>query len=162
MLYVLSNAVGYLVFEVSPFNTHQVERTSQTDFAEKPILGAPPRLELMGEGVETVTMSCRLFPEALGGLDELELLRRMRQSGGAAALMRVDGVTLGWLVLTNFRELHTFLAGNGVGRVVDVEISLQRAYKPTTSEYFRPTVAGMWNYNAAQILQNTWGQDPSE
>lgn len=161
MLYILSNVVGDLVFEVAPFNTHQVERTSQTDFAEKPILGAPPRLELVGEGGESVTMSCRIFPEAVGGLDEMDLLRRMRQSGGPAALMRGDGEAMGWFVVTNVRELHTYLQANGVGRMVDVEISLQRAYKPTAAEYQQPAIAGMWDYNASQVLKNTWGQEPS-
>ncbi|MFN3521268.1 MAG: phage tail protein [Phenylobacterium sp.] len=105
-------------------------------------------------------MSCRLFPEAIGGLDELELLRRMRQSGGAASLMRGDGTALGWFVVTNVRELHTSLGPNGVGRMVDVEISLKRTYKPTPAEYFQPTVAGLWDYNASQVLKNTWGQEP--
>jgi Phage protein U len=127
---------GPLTFQVAPFNTHEIARDGRTDFAAKDVVGAEPPLEFVGEGGNTLQLSCRLFPEKLGGLDELALLEQMRAAGLPQHLMRGDGTPVGWFVIEGASERSTYLDGHGVGRVVEVTISLRRAPKPAAASFF--------------------------
>jgi phage protein U len=70
--------LGPIQFTVAPLNVHAVVRESNTDFAEKPIIGSsePPPLEYVGEGAEVMTFQGRLFPKQFGGLKGLEALQK--------------------------------------------------------------------------------------
>jgi phage protein U len=128
-------ALGSVVFEVAPLNVDQVGRSGAADFAEKPLLGRRPSLEFMGAGAEELTLQGRLFPEKLGGLDEFEELRQLMRSGAAQHLIRGDGEVLGWRVITALQEVSRFLDAQGVGRVVEFEISTREADPPAGGEY---------------------------
>lgn len=158
MLYQL----GALVFEVAPFNVDSVEKTSSTDYAWKPIVGAPERPEWVGEGAETLTFHGRLFPEALGGLDEMKLLHRMRISGVAQHLMRGDGEAMGWFLIEKVVERSTYLNGVGVPRMIEFDIEMRRTWRPTPEQYHAglQAVADGWP-SPREVRANTWGEDPS-
>lgn len=132
MLYLL----GSLKIEVSPFNVHAVGEAGETEFAVKPVVGVEPPLEYVGEGGNTITLDGRLFPEALGGLDSLELLRQMRASGRPQYLMRGDGRPFGWHVILRHSTQSDHLDRDGVGKLVTVSISLRRSGAPASSSFF--------------------------
>jgi len=132
MLYSL----GSLSIEVAPFNVHDVSETGSTEYASKPVAGAEPPLEYVGEGANEMSLSGKLFPMAIGGLDELELLTQMRVSGKPQYLMRGDGTPIGWFAITQVSSRSSYLGGQGVGRQIDVSISLTRSQKPSAQSFF--------------------------
>lgn len=159
MLYAIKSNAGEVVFEVAPLNVHEVDRTTRTDFAEKPIMGVPPQLEYVGEGGEDLTFRGRLFPQQLGGLADLATLHHMRKSGTAHHLMRGDGLVMGWFVIVEIREASKHLDGEGVGKVVDFEMLLKRSWKPTSEEYNKAQPVGSLFANQMrphQAIANVW------
>lgn len=129
-------ALGPLVFEIQPVNLHGITRTANADFAEKPVLGRRPPLEFVGEGAETMSLAVKLFPEKFGGISSLDLLDQMRKSGQPHYFMRGDGRPAGFFVITSVVEKSTYLGPQGIGRVIDVDISLKRAGPPAASGLF--------------------------
>ncbi|WP_336801729.1 phage tail protein [Kaistia sp. MMO-174] len=134
--------LGAVIFEIAPVNLHAVEHGSEARFAEKPIMGRRPPLEFVGEGAESFGLTVKLFPEKLGGLGTLDDLAAMRASGIAQYFMRGDGVPLGWFVVEKLSEKSSYLGGQGVGRVIDVDISIKRADAPSGSDFFA-SILGM-------------------
>jgi phage protein U len=60
----------------------------------------------------------------------------MRKSGLPQYLMRGDGVPLGWMAVERVSEKSSYLDAKGVGRVVEVSISLKRADAPGAADFF--------------------------
>lgn len=134
--------LGPLAMEVWPFNPTETERESGGEYVEKPVVGRRPPLEFVGDAGETFTITAKLFPEKLGGLGSLSQLNALRQSGLPQYLMRGDGVPLGWFVVKSAKEKSTYLDAKGVGRVIEVEISLRRADAPAGLDLFT-SIMGM-------------------
>lgn len=134
--------LGAVIFEIAPVNLYAVEHSAEARFAEKPIMGRRPPLEFIGEGAESFGLTVKLFPEKLGGLGTLDDLAAMRASGIAQYFMRGDGVPLGWFVVERVNEKSSYLGGQGVGRVVDVDISIKRSDAPSGSDFFA-SILGM-------------------
>lgn len=119
--------LGGTTFEVAPMNFHELSRDAAADFAEKAVMGRRPPLEFVGEGPETRTITCRLFPAKFGGLSSLEGLHKQRASGKPQPFMRGDGANMGWFVIERIAERDTYIGPQGVGQVVEVDISLKRS-----------------------------------
>ncbi|MFI5411285.1 phage tail protein [Kaistia sp. UC242_56] len=134
--------LGGVVFEIAPINVTAIEHSSEARFAEKPILGRRPPLEFIGDGAETFGLTVKLLPYEFGGLDGLSNLAAMRQSGIAQYFMRGDGVPMGWFVIEKVSERSSYLSAQGIGRVVDVDISIKRADAPVGSDFFA-SIMGM-------------------
>jgi hypothetical protein len=128
-------ALGPLVFEVAPFNTHEVNRTHAADFAAKDLLGRRKSHEFVGAGDEKIEMHGKLFPQKLGGLDGLALLDGMRASGTPYMLLRGDGTPLGWFVIERVQEKSSHLDAKGVGRLIEFDIELTRDDAPSPANY---------------------------
>jgi phage protein U len=122
MLYM----IGAVEIQVWPFNAHDVSQSDEADFAEKAILGRRQPSEAVGEGAGTLKLSGRLFPQKFGGLDEAEVMDAQRQAQRAVPVMRGDGVPLGWYVITQFDRKSSRLDAQGVGRVIEIEVSLRK------------------------------------
>lgn len=138
MLYSL----GPLAFKVAPMNTHGVSYSAETSYAEKAVLGAEPLLEFVGEGSNTWTMDVKLFPKKFDGMSELQMLHQLRQAGLPLPFMRGDGAYLGWVNIKSVSEHHTYIDIDGVGRCIEISISLQRSAKPEAGQFFS-IIAGM-------------------
>lgn len=135
-------ALGSVVMDVWPFNPTETSRESGGDYVEKPVMGRRPPLEFVGEAGETFSVTAKLFPEKLGGLGSLAQLSAMRKSGMAQYFMRGDGVPLGWYVVERVSERSSYLDAKGVGRVIEVEITLRRADAPFGTSLFT-SIIGM-------------------
>lgn len=132
MLYQL----GALTVKVAPFNVDKIQREAATDFVAKPVIGAEPPMEYVGEGANTWRLSGTLFPKVIGGLDELDVLHQMRESGRPQFFQRGDGKPMGWVVIEEVSERSTHLAADGVGRKIEVEIKLRRSGRPSRLSLF--------------------------
>lgn len=128
--------IGSLQIEVAPFNVHEVSDSGVTEYAVKPVAGAEPPLEFVGEGSNEMSMTGRLFPKSLGGMDELETLQTMRRSGKPQFVMKGDGTPLGWWAITRVSSRSSYLARDGIGKQVEVSIDMTRGGKPPAKSYF--------------------------
>lgn len=128
-------ALGSIVFEVAPLNVDQIGRTAGADFAEKPVFGRRPGFEFVGAAAEEITFQGKLFPAALGGLDEWAELQQLRLTGAAQHLIRGDGEVLGWYQIVGLQDTGTALDAAGVPRVVEFEIRIREADRPASDAY---------------------------
>lgn len=127
-------SLGVTTFEIAPVNIHAHSRDASADFAEKPVLGARPPLEFMGEGGEARSLTGRLFPRHFGG--SLNDLDAMRKAGQAMPLTMGNGQALGWFVIDKLTEKSSFLQTDGTGGMIEFDISLRRADGPAAIDYF--------------------------
>jgi phage protein U len=129
-------SLGPIRFEVHPFNATGYDHAHESGFVEKPVLGARPPLEWVGEGAESWSIAARIFPHRFGGLSDLRKLYQARAAGRPLYLMRGDGAQMGWVVIDSVMERASFLDAEGIGRVIDVEISVRRSAKPSNGSFF--------------------------
>ena len=128
--------IGPVRMTVAPFNVTAYDQTRETSFVAKPVIGGREPMEYVGEGAATVNVTAKLFPEKFGGLTGLEVLNAARASGIPQWLMRGDGGMLGWVVIERVGERSSYLDRDGVGRVVDVDITLRRVGIPLVATFF--------------------------
>jgi phage protein U len=128
--------LGPIRFEVYPFNATEYDHGHETSFVEKPVLGARPPLEWVGEGAESWSLRAIIFPHKFGGLGDLKKLYQARAAGRPLYLMRGDGAQMGWVVIERVSERASYLDAEGIGRVIDVDISVRRAAKPSNGSFF--------------------------
>lgn len=129
-------ALGPIQFEVYPFNVTDYGHDHEAHFVEKPVLGARPPLEWVGEGAEAWSISAKIFPHKFGGLGDLKKLFQARAAGKPLYLMRGDGSQMGWVVIDKISERSSYLDAQGIGRVVTVEITVRRAAKPSNGGFY--------------------------
>lgn len=129
-------SLGPVRFEIYPFNATDYAHDHEADFVEKPVLGARLPLEWVGEGAESWSITARIFPHRFGGLDDLKTLYQARAAGRPLYLMRGDGAQMGWVVIEKVAERSSYLDTNGIGRLVDVDITVRRAAKPSDGSFF--------------------------
>lgn len=116
-----------------PFNATDVAEEFGSDFAVKPLVGAPQDREFTGEADGRMTLSGTLFPTRYAawgratGLDEVEMLRAVTGSGEPQPLVRGDGRNLGFWLVEKVTTKSAKLSADGVGRVVAYDIGLVRS-----------------------------------
>ncbi|RWX72608.1 phage tail protein [Mesorhizobium sp. M2A.F.Ca.ET.039.01.1.1] len=128
--------LGAVQFELYPLNANQISHDAGADYAEKSVMGRRPPLEFVGEASESWTISAKLFPHKFGGLSSLEALSSQRQSGSPMPFIRGDGEALGWVVIDKITERSSYLDAHGVGKVIEVDISLKRSDGPSLGNVF--------------------------
>lgn len=129
-------SLGPIRFEVYPFNPTEYDHGHESGFVEKPVLGARPPLEWVGEGAESWSIKARIFPQRFGGLDDLKKLYQARAAGRPLYLMRGDGAQMGWVMIEKVAERSSYLDLQGIGRVIDVDIAVRRSAKPSNGSFF--------------------------
>jgi phage protein U len=129
-------SLGPIRFEIYPFNATEYDHGHESGFVEKPVLGARPPLEWVGEGAENWSIKARIFPHRFGGLGDLKKLYQARAAGRPLYLMRGDGAQMGWVVIEKVSERSSYLDAEGIGRVIDVDIAVRRSAKPSGGSYF--------------------------
>lgn len=131
------NAVMYtwgpLQFQVWPLNIHEFDHETDTDWAQKEIVGSAIFREWVGENDENLYFRGKLFPYRIGGMSEMELMEATRRKGIAQAMIRsggAQGTHLGWFVIEKLVRSHKFLSSEGVGQVVEFEAVFTRVPVP--------------------------------
>jgi len=90
----------------------------------------------VGEGPEAWSIKARIFTHKFGGLGDLKKLYQARSAGRPLYLMRGDGAQMGWVVIDKVTEQSSYLDAQGIGQVIDVDISVRRASKPSNGNFF--------------------------
>lgn len=135
--------IGPVALKVAPFNATGHDQQRETAFVTKPILGGREPMEYVGEGAATINVRAILFPDRFGGLAELEALNLVRASGIQQWFMRGDGGMMGWVVVERVSERSSYLAADGVGKVVEVDIAMRRVGPPLAASFFS-ALAGLF------------------
>ena len=129
---------GPIQFEIMPFNTHEYDHDTETDWAKKGDCWAAQRST--ASGLVKTTSVCysggRLFPYRIGGLSEIENFDAKRRLGTSHLLMRGDGRPMGWFVCERLVRAHTFLTEEGIGQQIAFECSLARVPIPSQDGYW--------------------------
>jgi hypothetical protein len=127
---------GPLQFKVWPFNVHEFDHESDTDWAQKEIAGAAIYREWVGENDETLYFRGKLFPYRLGGQGAMEEFEACRRAGLAQLLLRGGnpGTVLGWFICEKLVRSNTFLSGEGLGQQIAFETQLTRVPTPQYQE----------------------------
>lgn len=136
--------IGAVPVEIWPLNATEYSSQDAGRFAEKSVIGRRPILEAVGEGEGTLNVTCKVFPQKLGGLDHIDVLQNQRAAQDAMPVMRGDGVPLGFMVITDIKVRHEHLDENGIGRVVTCEISLKKSDPPGAAGIFS-MLAGLFS-----------------
>jgi phage protein U len=136
--------LGPIRFEVYPFNATEYDHGHESSFVEKPVLGARPPLEWVGEGAENWSIRAIIFPHRFGGLGDLKKLYQARAAGRPLYHLRGDGAQMGWVVIEKVSERSSYLDADGIGRVIDVDISVRRSAKPSNGSFFS-VISGMFS-----------------
>lgn len=131
---------GAIQFLVQPLNIHELDHSTATDWAKKPIVGAAIYREWVGENDEEIYFKGNLFPFRIGGLADLEAVETMRRSGLSNLLMRGDGRYMGWYVIERIVRNHTFLSINGIGQLIGFEAIFVRVPIPEADSFY----SGVW------------------
>ena len=128
--------IGPVKFKVAPFSLHETTHGHGARFAVKPVIGGRQPLEYTGDDAETWNISARLFPQKFGGESALTMLAVMRRSGLPQYMMRGDGLLMGWVAVTSVTERSSYLDASGVGKMIEVDLSLTRTQAPTAAGYY--------------------------
>ncbi|WP_194094674.1 phage tail protein [Marivivens aquimaris] len=128
--------IGLLQFKVQPLALAEFSRTFGADYASKPVVGAAPVLEYVGPAATTFSLSAKLYPHNFGDGASIAILQQIVASGNPQYMIRGDGALFGWVVIDNVTEGHSQLAENGVGHIVDVDLSLIKSGPPDGGLYY--------------------------
>jgi hypothetical protein len=126
---------GDVQFVVQPFNIHETDHETGTDWAQKEVVGAAIFREYVGELDEQMFFRGRVFPYRLGGFSDLQKFEDYRRDGNSHPLIRGDGYKLGWFVCEKLVRAHTFLSGQGIGQQIAFEAVLVRVPMPDPAGY---------------------------
>lgn len=129
-------ALGPVVFDIVRSPLMSWDRQGETRYAEKPVLGARPPLEWVGEGGKSITLRIRLHPKKFGGIEAYEALEIARSAAVPLYFITFGGLPLGWVVIERLSDRHTYLGENGVGQVIEVDVSLRADGPPSDGAYF--------------------------
>lgn len=134
--------LGPVTFEIYPFNATEYSHEHVTDYVYKPVLGVRPPLEWVGEGPESWSITAKLFPEKLGGLNDLQKLYQARAAGKPVYFVRGDGKAFGWVAIESVSEKSSYLDPQGIGRIIEVDIQVTSCGKPSDGSFFSIMTGG--------------------
>jgi phage protein U len=136
--------LGAFTFDVFPINVQEVERQVGADFAAKDIVGAMRPREFTGEADDRVKLSGRLFPQKLGGVASVGALQALARTGEPQMLIRGDGEVLGWYLIEQVTDKHSFLDVAGVGRIIELDVELVKTPLRASAAGMIATIAGLF------------------
>ena len=124
--------------------TTKGERQVGADYAAKDIVGAMRPREFTGEADDRVKLSGRLFPQRLGGVAGVGALQALARTGEPQLLIRGDGEVLGWYLIEQVADKHSFLDVAGVGRMIELEIELVKTPQRASAAGMIATIASLF------------------
>jgi phage protein U len=147
---------GPVLFDVVRRNIHEWERSRRADWARHDVVGAVTQLEATGMQPDEMTLRGRIFPFFLrqaghgsqasnNGMSEIELLRSYCDQQTPQQMIKGTnpGEVLGWYVLEDINDSHTFLDRNATGKIINFEGRFLRFAGKPSAEGFYQSLFGM-------------------
>ena len=119
-------AFGMFIFETSSAPFDELARRRAWRHEQTQRFGAIAASQFTGPGDDQITLSGSLVPSLAGRYSAISDLVAMADTGEAQQLADGTGQILGTFVITALDESHKHLIDNGLARLVEFSITLQR------------------------------------
>ena len=119
-------ALGLFVFEAASFPFAELDRRTEWRHARGTRIGALDASQYIGPGTDQVSIAGALVPEAGADYASIDTLRDMAAEGDSYQLVDGTGRVWGSFVITGLEERRRHLMLDGVPRMIDFSIQLDR------------------------------------
>ena len=119
-------SLGMFVFSLSTLAYQELQRQTNWRHASNSRVGAPPALQFVGRGDDTITLPGIILPELAGSVLSLDALRLMANTGKAWPMVEGTGRIYGLWVIESLSETKTVFFRNGTPRRIEFTLTLKR------------------------------------
>lgn len=119
-------SLGMFVFSLSTLAYQELQRQTNWRHASNSRVGAPPALQFVGRGDDTITLPGIILPELAGSVLSLDALRLMANTGKAWPMVEGTGRIYGLWVIESLSETKTVFFRDGTPRRVEFTLTLKR------------------------------------
>ena len=123
-------ALGSYRFSVDAAAYQELTRSRSWDWTEQTLVGGFPAMQLTGKSAPVITLSGIIYPEHLGGYEQVGLMTEEADRGTPLDLLAFTndeaGVSLGQWVITALIDRQREFRANGAPRAIEFTINLKR------------------------------------
>ncbi|MDR8368617.1 phage tail protein [Pseudomonas lactis] len=119
-------SLGMFVFSLSTLAYQELQRQTNWRHASNSRVGAPPALQFVGRGDDTITLPGIILPELAGSVLSLDALRLMANTGKAWPMVEGTGRIYGLWVIESLSETKTVFFRDGTSRRIEFTLTLKR------------------------------------
>ena len=119
-------SLGMFVFSLSTLAYQELQRQTNWRHASNSRVGAPPALQFVGRGDDTITLPGIILPELAGSVLSLDALRLMANTGKAWPMVDGTGRIYGLWVIESLSETKTVFFRDGTPRRIEFTVTLKR------------------------------------
>ncbi|AJO77654.1 phage tail protein [Pseudomonas sp. MRSN 12121] len=119
-------SLGMFVFSLSTLAYQKLQRQTNWRHASNSRVGAPPALQFVGRGDDTITLPGIILPELAGSVLSLDALRLMANTGKAWPMVEGTGRIYGLWVIESLSETKTVFFRDGTPRRIEFTLTLKR------------------------------------
>lgn len=119
-------ALGLFTFELATVPFESLRRSTAQRWETKPRVGQGPAAQWCGPGEDAITLDAVLMPELTGGIEQLDTLRDMADTGKAWILVAGTGEVLDKWYIASVEQTNTRMLDDGQPRRIACSISLKR------------------------------------
>ena len=119
-------SLGMFVFSLSTLAYQELQRQTNWRHASNSRVGAPPALQFVGRGDDTITLPGNILPELAGSVLSLDALRLMANTGKAWPMVEGTGRIYGLWVIESLSETKTVFFRDGTPRRIEFTLTLKR------------------------------------
>ena len=122
----MMHSLGMFVFSLSTLAYQELQRQTNWRHASNSRVGAPPALQFVGRGDDTITLPGIILPELAGSVLSLDALRLMANTGKAWPMVEGTGRIYGLWVIESLSETKTVFFRDGTPRRIEFTLTLKR------------------------------------
>ena len=119
-------SLGMFVFSLSTLAYQELQRQTNWRHASNSRVGAPPALQFVGRGDDTITLPGIILPELAGSVLSLDALRLMANTGKAWPMVEGTGRIYGLWVIESLSETKTVIFRDGTPQRIEFTLTLKR------------------------------------
>jgi len=119
-------SLGMFVFSLSTLAYQELQRQTNWRHASNSRVGAPPALQFVGRGDDTITLPGIILPELAGSVLSLDALRLMANTGKAWPMVEGTGRIYGLWVIESLSETKTVFFRDGTSQRIEFTLTLKR------------------------------------
>lgn len=123
-------ALGPHIFEIAPLNFQEIRSLTEVKWPATPRFGKRPGRQFTGYGEDPITISGLLYPEELGGREELKAIKLTAKAAqpiimmGWSSLLTSAAEVFGRVVILSVDDSQTIISKSGYGRKLEFSIEV--------------------------------------
>lgn len=119
--------LGFFVFSLKTASPDSIDEQINWRHASHNRVGANPAYQFVGQGPQTAKLPGVLYPEITGGVEQLDELRKMADTGKAWPWIDGSGALKGYYFISDIERKSTAFHPDGTARKIEFSLSLVRA-----------------------------------